>query len=619
VKNGLDLSGQWEFCTGPTLEKDALEVQNFSACQWKTIDFPSKPMLQRIDNQYGFFVLRKQFATPSFCSQLEDACSFIIGEMVGGQRAILNGTFIGEHGKFYRRPYDRDPYPAYFFISNSILRKPPSLNELRLLVYSPEGVITGPRRDPIAIVKNSAGITIVESLVAEVVVLPLLSGLGLLVMSIMSFISLINKTSYGDARVLKTYSWYCLMTGLFEISLSRLPRAYINHQMMIEVHFLLVFLSELSLLFLVSSYLKTNSLFIKLSRIFIFTFVGLISILILCRVMEKWVDSSFGLPLGLSYLITLVGSPAMLLPCIGGIFSSFFHLRGGSKYKVLFALFLLKGVMSVLDMLTLADFILGPFLARFYHFIVGLVLGHEIFKDRAQEIRDLAVSSRLGELAAQVAHDIRSPLAVLKLIESDPKSVSGEARTYLQAAVSRIHDIASDLLSKQKSSHKSHKAETAPSYDVYVKGSYPIDMSQFFEDLVRLKSVEFKMKSELRITFDAARLTDPVCIAIDPNKLNRVLSNLINNSVEAFSKNVVLGASGNSTFLFIQIADDGSGIPSSVLECLGEKGMSHDKEGGHGLGLFGAKSAIESVGGSLRINSSVGEGTVVTLAVPIVT
>jgi signal transduction histidine kinase len=205
------------------------------------------------------------------------------------------------------------------------------------------------------------------------------------------------------------------------------------------------------------------------------------------------------------------------------------------------------------------------------------------------------------------------------VIEPDTRTLPEQTREYLQAAVSRIHDIASDLLATRKNREQALGTDGRGRARPHnVSRGFTIDMHQFLLDLVRLKKAEYRDRSQLEMTVEANRIQGPVCIDLNPTVLNRVLSNLMNNSVEAKCKKITLDARNDGGFVTIQITDDGSGIPPSVLGRLGEKGMSHDKEGGHGLGLFGAKSAIESVGGSLRINSSVGEGTVVTLVVPCV-
>ena len=104
-----------------------------------------------------------------------------------------------------------------------------------------------------------------------------------------------------------------------------------------------------------------------------------------------------------------------------------------------------------------------------------------------------------------------------------------------------------------------------------------------------------------------------------PRELKRVCSNLLNNSIEA------LGESGNITVdihscnkdeIEIQVKDDGVGICSQILNRLGKRGETHGKPAGNGLGLFHARTSVESWRGSLKIDSQVGKGTTVKIRLP---
>ncbi len=66
----------------------------------------------------------------------------------------------------------------------------------------------------------------------------------------------------------------------------------------------------------------------------------------------------------------------------------------------------------------------------------------------------------------------------------------------------------------------------------------------------------------------------------------------------------------------MSIKDNGSGIPEQILAKLGQRGETHGKTGGSGLGLYHAKSMIESWKGNLTIESSVGEGTIINIMLP---
>ena len=105
-------------------------------------------------------------------------------------------------------------------------------------------------------------------------------------------------------------------------------------------------------------------------------------------------------------------------------------------------------------------------------------------------------------------------------------------------------------------------------------------------------------------------------------KLQRVLSNLINNSVEAFPEKkgrVTVSVRAYKEKVQLTIKDNGSGIPPEVLKKLGEQGVTHGKAGtesGSGLGVYYAKSTIEAMGGTFNISSQVDLGTLIDMQIP---
>ena len=71
----------------------------------------------------------------------------------------------------------------------------------------------------------------------------------------------------------------------------------------------------------------------------------------------------------------------------------------------------------------------------------------------------------------------------------------------------------------------------------------------------------------------------------------------------------------------IQIVDTGSGIAREAIPTLFEQfksigDINNRKMGGLGLGLFIAKSLVQGHGGSILVESSIGQGTVMTITLP---
>jgi len=214
--------------------------------------------------------------------------------------------------------------------------------------------------------------------------------------------------------------------------------------------------------------------------------------------------------------------------------------------------------------------------------------------------------SAKAHVAYQVAHDIRSPLAALSVVSRDLSQIPEEKRILLRSAVLRIQDIANNLI---KSAQKS-QSESVTEDSVLVSG--------VVDSIVTEKRTQYRSKLGIDIFSRLERSGFGYFAKVSQVELSRVISNLINNSVEAMRDcgQVTVTVGGCETSVKIIVSDNGSGIPPDVLEKLGQKGETHGKEGGSGLGLYHAKTTVESWGGKLSIESEQGFGTKVSIVLP---
>ncbi len=100
--------------------------------------------------------------------------------------------------------------------------------------------------------------------------------------------------------------------------------------------------------------------------------------------------------------------------------------------------------------------------------------------------------------------------------------------------------------------------------------------------------------------------------------LSQALRALVQNGLDSRpGANVTIAVHAND-FLEIAIGDQGSGMPEEVLARAGEPFFTTKQPGkGMGLGLFLARSVIERLGGHIAIDSQAGEGTKVTVTLPL--
>lgn len=216
-----------------------------------------------------------------------------------------------------------------------------------------------------------------------------------------------------------------------------------------------------------------------------------------------------------------------------------------------------------------------------------------------------------GELARQVKHDIRSPLAALNntikslVLPSDKKAV-------IQSAITRINDIANDLNRKKSIS----LPEVSDLLSPYPSKEY---VREIVSAAIEEKRLQYKERSGLVFDFHVSpEIQDHSC-ALGAKELNRILSNILDNSAEAIKSEglVSIELTIDSKSLRMFIIDTGIGIPADLMPLLGSKGKTFGKDGGSGLGLYHAVTTLESIGGHLALSSDGLNGTCVEVRIPL--
>jgi signal transduction histidine kinase len=106
-------------------------------------------------------------------------------------------------------------------------------------------------------------------------------------------------------------------------------------------------------------------------------------------------------------------------------------------------------------------------------------------------------------------------------------------------------------------------------------------------------------------------------VYIDVLQIRRVLDNLIGNAIEAMPEGGLLNVSTSRAVegVTVRIADMGIGMTPEVKANL-FKPFYTTKHGGVGLGLAYCKRAVDAHGGTITVDSNVGEGTVFTIQLP---
>ena len=216
----------------------------------------------------------------------------------------------------------------------------------------------------------------------------------------------------------------------------------------------------------------------------------------------------------------------------------------------------------------------------------------------------------LGLLAAEIAHEIRNPLTVIKLLfgylgldfpEGDPRRTDvrliGEKLDQLEAIVTRVLQFG-----KAPSSLHSRWPVTEIVDDTVV--------------LIRLKLAQ----SKVRLHF--TRPPRPLLVDAHKGQLQQVLLNLLLNSMQAMPDggSITLTAAEDQLegahHLVIDVADTGTGIPEAIRDRIFDSFLS-GRPDGTGLGLAIAKRILASHHGDIALVHTSPAGTTLRLRLPL--
>ncbi|MDP2229562.1 cell wall metabolism sensor histidine kinase WalK [Methylotenera sp.] len=206
-------------------------------------------------------------------------------------------------------------------------------------------------------------------------------------------------------------------------------------------------------------------------------------------------------------------------------------------------------------------------------------------------------------LLAGVSHDLRSPLARLKMALG---MLAEERTSPLLARMEHDIDEMNALIGAQLELARAQEPETIQL----------INIDALIDDLIDATQAN----SLGRIEFRADR--QPCQVAVAPLALKRILGNLLNNALRYGGQGGLMIARRRCIdCILIGVRDHGPGIPAELREAVFRPFFRLDPSrnrdtGGSGLGLAIARQLAETQGWRIAIKSRIGGGTSIWLAIP---
>lgn len=219
----------------------------------------------------------------------------------------------------------------------------------------------------------------------------------------------------------------------------------------------------------------------------------------------------------------------------------------------------------------------------------------------------------IGETATMVGHDLRNPLQVAFILNAKLQMIVKELHT-LGLESSQLVELqyVSDKLDRETRYMNKIVSDLQDYAKKIVVSLQYTDMEKLIVTIV--SDLNIPQNIDVTVEFEAGF---PV-IKVDPNLTKRVYTNLILNAIQAMPGGGRLSFTGKTVddYVYVSVEDTGVGISAEDMQII-FKPLYTTKAKGTGFGLPVCKRILDAHGADITVESTVGEGTIVTVIFPI--
>jgi PAS domain S-box-containing protein len=237
-----------------------------------------------------------------------------------------------------------------------------------------------------------------------------------------------------------------------------------------------------------------------------------------------------------------------------------------------------------------------------------------LHKAQAELARAVRVSA-LGELAAEIAHEVSQPLAAI-ITNARAGLRQLEGRT---SNPSIVHDVLQDIVADgQRASEVITRVRGLAKQEPLRR--MPLAINDVIEDVVALSA---RMLRQRRVTLGVDLAADLPPVSGDRIQLQQVLLNLVSNAADAMQRNngrtphMVIRSSRVAGNVAVAVEDSGSGLAPADVDRIFTPFFT-TKRAGMGVGLTISRSIVEAHGGALNLASNSAEGATFQFELPAV-
>ena len=226
---------------------------------------------------------------------------------------------------------------------------------------------------------------------------------------------------------------------------------------------------------------------------------------------------------------------------------------------------------------------------------------------RLKEVIQAEKLASIGQLVAGVAHEINSPLTVISLYAQMLASIISDEKPkqYVEVITTHVNAV-SRIVSGLLDFSRSPKTERLN-----------VDLNELTLKVLNVMKYQLDLS---QISVNSELLLPIPLVLADPDRIQQVIMNIIINAHQATGKGGTISIATeryDKENVEVRISDTGKGIPLKDRESIFEPFFTTKSTGGTGLGLSISKEIIDSHGGEIDFESSVGEGTTFFIRLPI--
>lgn len=238
-------------------------------------------------------------------------------------------------------------------------------------------------------------------------------------------------------------------------------------------------------------------------------------------------------------------------------------------------------------------------------------------KDKQTRLNEQLQAATQSKLMffTNVSHDLRTPLTLIsepvaQLAEAD--NLSPRQRTLIKIADKNVR-ILKRLINQILDFRKYENGKLDLRLTEMDFGRAVRDWAESFFSIAR--------KRDIKLTIETPQPDEPMPVALDAEKIERVFFNLLSNAFKYTPDNGTIKVSYecDGTTLVFRVADTGEGISERDLGNIFDRFYQVDRihPQGSGIGLSLAKAFVELHGGDISVESTLNEGSVFTVTVPV--